>query len=236
MGPLLKGLNEAGYTEGKNLTVEYRWADYHYDRLPSLAAELVGRQVDLIFATGSVVSAFAAKSATSTIPIVFANGSDPMKYALVTSLDRPGGNVTGVAFYNSGLGPKRIELLRQIVPTASTIGLLVNPNNPNSEPDGTEIKNAAQNIGIRIEIANASNESEIDEAFAKIAQMHLDALMVHIDALFNAQLRKIVGLAEQHAIPTMFAAHEAPHLGGLIAYGTDVDEMRHQAGNYIGKY
>ena len=144
MGPVLKGLSEAGYIEGKNLTVEYRWADYHYDRLPGLAAELVGRQVALIFTTGSVVSAVAAKSATSTIPIVFAHGSDPVKYGLVASLNRPGGNVTGVTFYNSGLGPKRIELLRQIVPNAATIGLLVNPNNPNAEPDGREIKRPAK--------------------------------------------------------------------------------------------
>jgi putative tryptophan/tyrosine transport system substrate-binding protein len=168
MGLILKDLNDAGYTEGKNLTVEYRWADYHYDRLPGLAAELVGRQVALIFATGSVVSAVATKSATSTIPIVFANGSDPMKYGLA-SLNRPGGNVTGVTFYNSGLGPKRIELLRQIVPKAATIGLLVNPNNPTAEPDAREIKEAGQNVDIRIEIFNASSEGEIDEAFVKIA-------------------------------------------------------------------
>ena len=235
MGPVLKGLSEAGYIEGKNLTVEYRWADYHYDRLPGLAAELVGRQVALIFTTGSVVSAVAAKSATSTIPIVFAHGSDPVKYGLVASLNRPGGNVTGVTFYNSGLGPKRIELLRQIVPNAATIGLLVNPNNPNAEPDGREIKEAGQNVGIRIEIVNASSEREIEEAFVKIAKSHTDALMVHIDALFNAQIKKIAELAEQYGVPTMFAEHHAPQFGGLMAYGTNVDEMDRQAGIYIGK-
>jgi putative tryptophan/tyrosine transport system substrate-binding protein len=235
MGPILKGLSDAGYTDGKNLTIEYRWADYHYERLPALAAELVGRQVALIFTTGSVVSAIAAKSATSTIPIVFANGSDPVKYGLVTSLNRPGGNITGVTFYNSGLGPKRIELVRQIVPTAATICLLVNPSNPNAEPDGTEIKKAGQNVGIRIEIIGASSESEIDEAFDKIAHIQPDALMVHIDALFNAQIKKIIALAEQHAVPTMFANHQAPKFGGLMAYGTNVDEMDRQAGIYIGK-
>ena len=235
MGPILKGLGETGYAEGKNLTIDYRWADYHYDRLPALAAELVGRQVALIFTTGSVVSAIAAKSATSTIPIVFANGSDPVKYGLVASLNRPGGNVTGVTFYNSGLGPKRIELLRQLVPKAATIGLLVNPNNPNAEDDGKEIKDAGLKVGVRVEILNASSEADIDEAFAKIAQMHADALMVHIDALFNAQFKKIIALAKQNAVPTMFANHQAPKFGGLMSYGTNVDEMDRQAGMYIGK-
>jgi putative tryptophan/tyrosine transport system substrate-binding protein len=234
-GPILKGLGQAGYVDGKNLHIEYRWADYHYDRLPALAKELIDLHVALIFTTGSVVSAVAAKSATNNIPIVFANGSDPVKYGLVSSLNRPGGNITGVTFYNSGLGPKRIELLRQLVPAAATVGLLLNLNNPNAGPDGTEIKEAAQKVGIRIEVINASSESEIDDAFAKIAQMHLDALMVHIDALFNARLDKIIALAEHCAVPTMFANHTAPRLGGLIAYGTDVDEMDRQAGLYIGK-
>jgi len=235
MGSVLKGLGEAGYAEGKNLTIEYRWADYHYDRLPALAAELVGRQVAVIFTTGSVVSAIAAKSATSAIPIVFANGSDPVKYGLVASLNRPGGNVTGVTFYNSGLGPKRIELLRQLVPKAATIGLLVNPNNPNAEDDGRDIQDAGRNVGIRIEILNASSEADIDEAFAKIAQMHADALMIHIDALFNAQFKKIIALTKQYAVPTMFANHQAPKFGGLMSYGTNVEEMNGQAGIYIGK-
>jgi putative tryptophan/tyrosine transport system substrate-binding protein len=235
MGPILNGLAEAGYIDGRNVRIEYRWADYHYDRLPSLAADLVGNHVTLLFTTGSVVSALAAKSATSTIPIVFANGSDPVKYGLVASLNRPGGNVTGVTYFNSGLGPKRIELLRQLVPTATTLALLVNPNNANAQPDSAEIKQAGQNVGVRIEIINASSEVEINEAFAKIEQMRPDALMVHIDALFNGQLAKIVALAEQFAVPTMFANHHAPHLGGLLFYGTDVDEMDRQAGIYIGK-
>ena len=235
MGPILKGLEQAGYVEGKNLTIEYRWADYHYDRLPILAAELVDRKVAVIFTTGSVVSAIAAKSATSTIPIVFANGSDPVKYGLVTSLNRPGGNVTGVTFYNSSLGPKRIELLRQIVPKAVTIGLLVNPNNPNAQDDGKEIKDAGQIVGMHVEIINASSEHDIDNAFVKIAEMHSDGLIVHIDALFNAHIKKIVALAEQYAVPTMFASSEAPRLGGLMSYSTNVDEMDRQAGMYIGK-
>jgi putative tryptophan/tyrosine transport system substrate-binding protein len=235
MGPILKGLADAGYVEGRNLTIEYRWADYHYDRLPALAAELVSRQVTLIFTTGSVVSAIAAKSATNTIPIVFANGSDPIKYGLVTSLNQPGGNATGVSFYNSGLGPKRIELLRQIVPNAATIGLLVNPSNPTAADDSKEIQEAGQRLDVRIEIVNASSEGELDEAFVKIAQLRVDALMVHIDALFNAQYRKIIALAERYAVPTMYANHQAPLSGGLMSYGTNVDEMDRQAGIYIGK-
>ena len=153
----------------------------------------------------------------------------------MASLNRPGGNVTGVTFYNSGLGPKRIELLRQIVPKATTIGLLVNPNNPNAEDDGHEIKDAGQKVGVRIEIINASSESDIDEAFAKIAQIRADALMVHVDALFNAQFKKIIALAEQYAVPTMYANHQVPKFGGLMSYGTNVDEMDRQAGMYIGK-
>ncbi len=235
MGPILKGLAEAGYADGKNLTIEYRWADYHYDRLPALAADLVGHQVSVIFSTGSIVSALAAKSATKTIPIVFANGSDPVKYGLVESFSRPGGNMTGVTFYNSGLGPKRIELLRQLVPNASAIGLLINPNNPNAEDDSNEIKEAAKNVGLRTEIINASSDREIDDAFATIGQRHVDALMVHIDALFNAQFKKIIALADQYAVPAMFANHNAPKFGALISYGTNVDEMDRQAGVYIGK-
>ena len=235
IGPVLEGLAEAGYVDGKNLTIEYRWADYHYDRLPILAAELVDRKVAVVFTTGSIVSALAAKSATSTIPIVFANGSDPVKYGLVASLNRPSGNVTGVTFYNSGLGPKRVELLQQVVPRAVRIGLLVNPNNPNAEDDGKEIKDAGQNVGIHVEIINASSEHDIDEAFAKIAQMHPDGLIVHVDALFNANIKKIVALTEQYAVPTMFAMFEGPRFGGLMSYSTDINEMERQAGMYIGK-
>jgi putative ABC transport system substrate-binding protein len=153
----------------------------------------------------------------------------------VESLNRPGGNMTGVTFYNSGLGPKRIELLRQLVPNAAAIGLLLNPNNPNAEDDGKEIENAGKTVGIRIEIINASSDRELDEAFAGIGQRHVDALMVHVDALFNAQIKKIITLAEQYGVPTMFANHNAPKLGALMSYGTNVDEMDRQAGSYIGK-
>jgi putative tryptophan/tyrosine transport system substrate-binding protein len=235
IGPIRDGLRQAGYTEGQNLTIEYRWADYHYDRLPTLAVELVNRQVAVIFTTGSVMSAIAAKSATSTIPIVFANGSDPVRYGLVASFNRPGGNATGVTFYNSGLGPKRIELLRQLVPKAATIALLVNPNNPISADDGKEIQEGGRSVGVRVEIVNAGTEPELDEAFAKIGQLRADALLVHIDALFNAQDKKIIALAERYAVPTMYPNRQDTQDGGLMCYGTNVDEMDRQAAGYIGK-
>jgi putative ABC transport system substrate-binding protein len=235
LAPVREGLKEAGYSESQNLTIEYRYADYHYDQLPTLAADLVRRQVAVIFATGSVVSAITAKSATSAIPIVFVHGSDPVRYGLVASLNRPGGNVTGVTLYNSGLGPKRIELLRDLVPQVATIGLLVNPNNPNAADDGKEIQEAGKSVGVRIEIVNASSERELDQAFAKIHQLRTDALMVHVDALFNAQYQKIVALAEQYAVPTIYAIQQAARAGGLISYGTNTDVILRQGGIYIGK-
>jgi putative ABC transport system substrate-binding protein len=189
----------------------------------------------VIFTTGSIVSALAAKSATNSIPIVFANGSDPVRYGLVASLNRPGGNMTGVTFYNSGLGPKRIGLLREILPKAAIISVLINPTNPNAEDDAKEMQEAGRNAGVQIEIVNASTESELDEAFAKVRQLHADALIVHVDALFNAQYREIIALAAQYAVPTMYAVPYTTRAGGLISYGTDVDDMDRQAGMYIGK-
>jgi len=181
---LRRGLNEAGYVEKKNLLIDYRWADFQYERLPALAAELVKRPVDAIFATGSVVSALAAKSATATIPIVFANGSDPVQYGLVASLNRPGGNVTGISFINSQLGPKRIQLLRLLNPKAAVIAVLVNPKNPNAA-DAKTFEAAGRTLGVEIVIVNASTEPEIKEAFNRAVGQHADALLIHIDALFN---------------------------------------------------
>jgi putative ABC transport system substrate-binding protein len=235
LGPIREGLKDMGYIEGQSVAIEYRWADYHYDRLPELAIDLVRRQVAVIFTTGSVVSAIAAKSATSTIPIVFANGSDPVRYGLVASLNRPGGNITGVTFYNSGLGPKRIELLREIVPGASVIAVLVNPKNPNAEPDSKEMLEAGRSVGAQVEIVNASTVGELDAAFDKIRQLRAHALMVHIDAVFNAAYKQIIALAERHAMPAIYVGPEWPRAGGLISYGTNVDDMDRQAGMYIGR-
>jgi putative tryptophan/tyrosine transport system substrate-binding protein len=175
-----KGLNEAGYVEKRNLLVEYRWADFHYDRLPALAADLVRRPVDVIYTTGSVVSALAAKAATANIPIVFVNGSDPVQHGLVASLNRPGGNVTGINFINSQLGPKRIQLLMQLNPKTAAIAVLVNPKN-----------------------TNASDAKVVESG--KAVQQRADALLVHVDALFNDHVQQIIALADQHALPTMAA-------------------------------
>jgi putative tryptophan/tyrosine transport system substrate-binding protein len=175
--PLREGLAAAGYVEGRNLTIEYRWADDQYDRLPTLVAKLVRRQVAVIFVTGGVVSAVAAKSSTTVIPIVFVHGSDPVRYGLVSSFNRPGGNVTGLTFHNSALGPKRIGLLRDVVPRAAVIAVLVNPTNPNASPDAEEMQDAGRSIGVKIEVVHAGSERELDGAFAEIVQLGADALI-----------------------------------------------------------
>jgi putative tryptophan/tyrosine transport system substrate-binding protein len=231
-----RGLNESGYAEKQNLLIEYRWANFQYERLPAFAAELVKRPVDAIFATGSVVSAIAAKSATANIPIVFANGSDPVQYGLVASLNRPGGNVTGITFINSELGPKRIQLLRLLNPRTAVIAVLVNPKNPNAA-DAKTFEAAGRSIGVKIVIVNASTEPELKEAFDRAAEQRADALLVHVDALFNDQggETQIVALAAQHRLPTMMAAATFPARGGLISYGADANDLNRQAGVYVAR-
>ena len=206
-----QGLNEAGYVEKRNLLIEYRWANFQYERLPALAAELVKRPVDAIFATGSVVSAIAAKSATANIPIVFANGSDPVQYGLVASLNRPGGNITGISFIEAQLGPKRIQLLRLLNPKAAVIAVLVNPKNPNAA-DAKNYEAAGRSLGVDIVFVNASTEQELKEAFDRAVEQRADALLVHVDALFNEQggETQIVVLAAQHRLPTMTAGVTFP--------------------------
>jgi putative ABC transport system substrate-binding protein len=231
---LRKGLDEAGYVEKRNLLIEYRWADFHYDRLPALAAELVGRPVDVIFTTGSVVSALAAKSATASIRIVFANGSDPVQHGLVASLNRPGGNITGINFINSQLGPKRIQLLMQLNPKTAAIAVLVNPKNPNAG-DAKAFETAGRTIGVKIIVLNASTEPELKEAFSQAVQQRADALLVHVDALFNDHVQQIIELAQQHALPTMAANPQFSSLGGLVSYGADTFDLIRQAGIYVGR-
>jgi putative ABC transport system substrate-binding protein len=231
-----EGLKQSGYVEGQNLLIDYRWANFRYERLPALAAELANRPVDAIFATGSVVSALAAKAATPTIPIVFANGSDPVQYGLVASLNRPGGNVTGITFINSQLGPKRIQLLRLLNPKTATIAVLVNPKNPNAA-DAKAFEAAGRGVGMEIVIVNASTGPEINEAFNRAVEQHADALLVHVDALFNdgAGQSKIITLMEQHRLPTMMANTTFPARGGLISYGADTRELNRQAGVYVAR-
>jgi putative ABC transport system substrate-binding protein len=231
-----EGLKQSGYVESQNLLIEYRWADFQYDRLPMLAAELANRPVDAIFATGSVVSALAAKAATTIIPIVFANGSDPVQYGLVASFNRPGGNVTGISFINSQLGPKRIQLLRLLNPKTATVAVLVNPKNPNAA-DTKAFEDAGRGVGVKIVILNASTQPEIKEAFNQAVERHADALLVHVDALFNdgAGQSQIIALAGQHRLPTMMASPTFTARGGLISYGADTRDLNRQAGVYIAR-
>ncbi len=231
-----RGLNEAGFVEKQNLLIEYRWANFQYERLPALAAELAKRPVDVIFATGSVVSAIAAKSATASIPIVFANGSDPVQYGLVASLNRPGANVTGITFINSQLGPKRIQLLRHLNPKTAVIAVLINPKNPNAA-DAKTFEAAGRSIGVEVVIVNASTEPQIKEAFNRAVEQHADALLIHVDALFNdgAGQSQIMALAGQHRLPTMMANPTFPARGGLISYGADTRDLNRQAGVYVAR-
>jgi ABC-type uncharacterized transport system substrate-binding protein len=232
---ILNGLNDAGFVEKKNLLIEYRWADFQYEKLPALAAELVNRPVDAIFATGSVVSALAAKSATAKVPIVFANGSDPVQYGLVASFNRPGGNLTGVTFINSQLGPKRIQLLQLLNPKTAVIAVLLNPKNPNAA-DAKMFEAAARSIGIKIITVTASTESELKTAFDGAVEQHADAMLVHVDPLFNDKGEvRVAALAAEHKLPTMTANATFPGRGGLISYGPNTYEMNRQAGVYAAR-
>jgi putative ABC transport system substrate-binding protein len=230
-----RGLTETGFAEGRNVAIEYRWADNQYDRLPELAADLVRLQPTVLFVTGGVVSALAAKAATATIPIVFAQGSDPVQYGLVASLNRPGGNVTGVTFYNTALGPKRIELLRELVPKAAVIAVLVNPSNPSAALDSTQLQEAGKAIGVQIEFVHAGSERELDDAFAKIPQLRANALMVHVDALFLSRRDKLAMLAAFQQVPAIYPQREFAAAGGLISYGTNSPDVYRQAGIYVGR-
>jgi putative tryptophan/tyrosine transport system substrate-binding protein len=229
-----RGLSEAGWVEGQNVAIEYRWAEGHYDRLPLLAADLVGRNVDLI-AAASVPSARAAKSATSTVPIVFAIGTDPVGDGLVASLSRPGGNLTGVTFMMTELVPKRLELLSDLVPQVGAIAVLVNPTNSNAERIITDVQDAARAKGVQLPILKASTESEIDAAFASLVQLHVGALLIGNDPFFNGRREQLVALASRHAVPAIYEHREYVAEGGLISYGTSLTAAMRQVGVYAGK-
>ncbi len=229
-----QGLSEAGYVEGQNVTIEYRWAEGQYERLPELAADLVRRTVDVI-ATASVPSALAAKNATSTIPIVFAGVGDPVGGGLVVGLARPGGNLTDFNVLSGELNPKRLELLSELVPQAGVIALLVNPNNPNAERIIRDVREAARDKGLQLHILNASTEGEIDAAFATLVQLHAGALVVGADPFFNSRGDQLVALAARHAVPAIYFGREFAAAGGLISYGPSVTGMYHQAGAYVGR-
>ncbi len=229
-----QGLSETGYVEGQNLAIEYRWAEGHYDRLPALAADLVGRKVDLIMAS-SPPSALAAKSATSTIPIVFRGGADPVGDGLVASLARPRGNLTGVGFGGADLTAKRLELLSELVPRAGVIALLVNPNVSNAEGIIRDVQEAARTKGLQLHVLKAGSESEIDTAFTSLVQLHAGALVVSADPFLSNRREQLVALASRHAVPAIYAWREFAASGGLISYGPSLRAAFGLIGIYVGK-
>jgi putative tryptophan/tyrosine transport system substrate-binding protein len=230
-----QGLSEAGYVEGQNVVIEYRWAKGQYDQLPTLAAELVRRQVVVIVATGSTPAAIAAKAATPTIPIVFTIGDDPVATGLVASLARPSGNITGVSILFTELMPKLLELLSELVPQTGVIALLVNPNNSNAERMIRDVQEAARTKGVQFPVLKAATEGEIDAAFATLVQLQAGALVVGDDPFFFVRREQLVALASRHAIPTIFVAREFAASGGLISYGASLSSAYRQAGIYAGR-
>ena len=229
-----QGLKEVGWITGKNVQLEYRWAEGKPERLPALAEDLVNRQVAVIFAVGGSAPAQAAKGAPTTIPIVFISAADPVKAGLVVSLNRPGGNVTGVSLIGSALEAKRLGVLNQLVPEA-LIGALINPNYPDMERERRELQNAADALKQRIVFINASTSQEIDAGFAALAQQHVGALVVAQDIFFNSRNEQIAALAARYRMPAIYNQREYPEIGGLISYGPPFAEGYRQAGVYIGK-
>ena len=229
-----QGLSETGYIEGQNVAIEYRWAEGHYDRLPALAAELVGRKVDVIV-TSSTPAIQAAKAATSTIPIVFFGGGDFVALGLVASLARPGGNLTGISIMSPELNPKRLDLLSQLVPQASVIALLVNPSNAIAEVTIRDVQEAARAKGVQLQILRAGTEAEIDSAFAALVQLRAGALVAASDPFFNSRREQLVALASHHAVPAIWEWREFAEAGGLISYGSSLTGMWRPVGIYVGK-
>jgi len=230
-----QALDGAGFTEGHTVRIEYRWAEGHYDRLPALAAELVRLPADLILATGTTAAALAAKDATTSIPIVFTTAGDPVKEGLVQSLNRPGGNVTGVSFQNNETGSKRLELLRELVPSATAIGYLVNPANPNTPAETADLLKAAAVLGRQIHVVNASSEREIDAAFASFSQQNVGALVVGSDAFFVARRQQLAALAARYGLPAIYVLREQSAAGGLMSYGASQVDAYRQAGVYAAR-
>jgi putative ABC transport system substrate-binding protein len=229
-----EGLNEAGFREGRNVNIEYRWAEEgSYETLPTMAAELVNRRVSVIFAS-PIPAALVAKAATATIPIVFAVGSDPVETGLVTSLNRPGGNATGATFLSVELGSKRLELLRDLAPKTASVGLLVNPHNPNAVPQTKEMEEATKALGIRLDTLEASAESDFGSVFRTLRQQN-DALVVSADPFFISHRSRLVELADQYAIPSMYYAREFVSAGGLISYASSLDDSFRRAATYVGR-
>jgi putative ABC transport system substrate-binding protein len=229
-----QGLKEAGYVDGQNVAIEFRWAEGHFDRLPAMAADLVRRQVAVIVA-GGTPAAFAAKAATSIIPTVILVGSDPVQLGFVGSLNRPEGNVTGLAILTVELEAKKLELLHELLPAATAIALLVNPANVLSQSETKDVEDAARSLGVRLQVLNASTESQIDAAFAGLAELRAAALMVSVDTFLNNSRGQIVALAARYAVPAVYGVRDFVNAGGLMSYGTDLVDVYRQQGIYAGK-
>jgi putative tryptophan/tyrosine transport system substrate-binding protein len=229
-----QGLKEAGYVEGQNVAIEYRWGEDHYDRLPALAADLVRRQVTVIAAT-TTPAAIAAKAATSTIPIIFTAGLDPIAVGLVDSLNRPRGNATGVSQYVADLAAKRLELLHALAPNAALIGMLVNPKLPDGGSQWKDVEQAARVMGQQVHVVHAGSEDEFSSAFTTLVQLNAGALLVGVDVLFINRRDQLVALAARHAIPTIYPLREFVLAGGLIGYASDLSHGYRQAGIYVGR-
>ena len=229
-----QGLKEAGYVEGHNVAIEYRWAEGHYDRLPALAADLVRRQVAEIVTVGTP-AALAAKAASSTIPIVILVGIDPVQIGLVASLNRPGGNVTGLAALTVEVEAKRLEVLHELLRTSAAVALLVNPNNPQTEPETKGVRDAARSLGLQLHVLDASTEVEIDAAFEKLIELRAGGLLVSVDTFLTSQRDQIVALAARHAVPAIYGYRAFPVAGGLMSYGLDIADAYRQVGIYAGK-
>jgi len=237
LAPFNQGLREAGFVEGQNVVLEYRWAEGRFDRLAALAEDLVNRHVAVIHANGGMLPAVAARAATATIPIVFQGGGiDPVSSRLVASLNRPGGNVTGAMNLTSGpLDAKGVQFLRELVPNAASLGILVNPLNLSNEAGSTEARAAAHALGWDVDVLNASTEGELESRFAALAQRRIGALLVTADPFFTSYRERIVALAARHAIPASYTFRDFVVAGGLMSYGTDLREANRLAGNYVGR-
>jgi putative ABC transport system substrate-binding protein len=231
-----QGLRETGFVEGRNVAIEYRWAEGHYERFPALLAELIGRKVAVIAAIAGSPPALAAKAATSTIPIVFATGGDPVAIGLVASYGHPGGNLTGIASLGVELGPKQLEVLHELVPTTKTVALLINRTNP-SNADGLAqaVQAAAQSQGVELHVLNASTEAELDTAFAELPRLGAGALVVGTDPFFNTRAAQVVALALRHAVPTIYPFREYAMVGGLVSYGDSYVGIYRTVGAYVGR-
>jgi putative ABC transport system substrate-binding protein len=231
-----QGLSESGYVDGQSVAIEYRWAEGHYDRFPALLADLVRRKVTVIAAVAGTPPALAAKAATTTIPIVFVTAGDPIAVGLVASHNRPGGNITGVTSMSVELGPKQLEVLRELVPTATIIALLVNPTNPtNAETLSRDLQGAARTLGLQLHVLYASTEREFDTVFATLPRLRAGALVIGSDPFFNSRIEQLVALAVRHAVPAMYPFREYAIAGGLISYGDSIADAFSRVGVYTGR-